>query len=137
MIKNRNMHADARIRRAIGPAAAIATATALQRNVLVFDPDHDIQIHRIDFSYNVASDPNTPTAVTMDIGIDGTLQKYCAFAPLVSKAVGTNAQATILSSAVLAKNTALVFTKTAGSGITNVGFVQPIVCYSVIDKASS
>lgn len=137
MIKNRNMHVDARVRRAIGPAAAIANATALQRTVLVFDPDRDIKIHRIDFSYNVASDAAAITSVTMDVGVDGALQRYCAFIPAVSKAVGTNAQATLTNgTTLLAKNTALVFTKTAGTS-TNAGFVQPIVCYEVIDKASA
>jgi hypothetical protein len=118
-------------------AIPLASASALQRTALIWDPDHDIKITGIQFTYNVASDSNSFTSTTLDIGVDGALQRYCAFVPVISKAVGTISNATLLNPTVLLpKGTALVITKTAGTS-TNTGFCQALVCYELIDTKAA
>lgn len=130
MIKSQNMALTAKVRHTRTVYFDISGTTAVFEAVIARDAP--IRVRRALVYYYVATNGGT-VGEKIQVGIRGSLTKYFDIAPVASTAVGTLTEVAPSSADLVAKNEALLITRSAASGQTNTGEILVQVDYEYVD----
>lgn len=136
MIRHRNLHPDTRKRYGVSRVIDMSVDAATM-SVVAFDPDQDIKVRRATIVFTL--DGSTGTVQNIQLGVQGALTRYAAFAHNIVAATNQAGDVETVTmtnlTTLVPRGTALVVTRAAGAA-TNTSDLQVVVEYELVDRLS-